>query len=68
MSNNTNRPIDYAKLDKILQESQAGRGDVVWVSDPRHPDGGYYVLAGGDAGAGVGGGNADEIERYLRSN
>ena len=67
MSKN-NRQSQSDILDKILSDSQEGRGDVVWISDPRHPDGGYYVTASGQEPLGpTGHSTLDEIEKYLRS-
>ena len=56
----------YDILDKMLNDSQSGRGDVVWIQDPRHPDGGYYVQAS-DAQAHDKFKSTDDIERFLRS-
>lgn len=57
----------YEILDKILAETQRdGESARVWVRDPRHPDGGYYVQPAGD-GQPAAGLSVDEIERYLRS-
>ena len=63
----TQKTPNYDILDKILQESKQGRNNVVWIQDPRHPDGGYFVQEGNqEAGAGTNQTIAD-IERYLRS-
>lgn len=64
---NKQRNTNYDILDQILRDSQTGRGQVVWITDPRHPDGGYYVQASdlpADANTNQ---TIDEIERYLRS-
>lgn len=60
---------NYQILDKILSDSQQGRNEVVWISDPRHPDGGYCVQASeaSDSSAQESFKSVDDIERYLRS-
>jgi hypothetical protein len=65
---NKQRNTNYDILDKILSDSQQGRNEVVWVQDPRHPEGGYYVQASDlPPGAGPDFKTVDDIERYLRS-
>jgi hypothetical protein len=64
----SNKNRQYDILDKILGESQENRNEVVWVSDPRHPQGGYYTQAvDGQPATNDKFQTADDIERYLRS-
>lgn len=57
----------YDILDKILADSQTGRDELVWISDPRHKDGGYYVPASSAPAAANQFKSVDDLERYLRS-
>ncbi len=58
---------NYDILDKILSDSQNGRDETVWIQDPRHPDGGYYVQVSDRPTLADTFKTMDDIERYLRS-
>ena len=58
---------NYDILDKILGDSQAGRGETVWIDDPRSPNGGYYVQVSDRPTLAETFQTVDDIEKYLRS-
>lgn len=61
-SNKSNNDI----LDSILNGTTQGRGETVWIQDPRHPDGGYYVQVSDNPTLAETFKTVDDIEKYLR--
>ena len=61
--NNNNFDI----LDGILNGTTEGRGETVWIQDPRHPQGGYYVQVSDNPTLAETFKTVDDIEKYLRS-
>lgn len=60
----------YDILDKILAESDkkgrgGGSGNDVWVTDDRHPQGGYWITS--DSDWQTLDKSVSDIEKYLRS-
>ncbi len=64
---NKSRNTNYDILDKILNDANvpARQGGQEWVSDPRHPNGGYMVYSQEDFDRLKE--STDAIEKYLRS-
>lgn len=54
-------------LDGILYGTTEGRGETVWIQDPRHPQGGYYVQVSDNPTLAGTFKTVDDIEKYLRS-
>jgi hypothetical protein len=54
-------------LDNILNGSTNGRSETVWIQDPRHRDGGYYVQTSDRQTLAETFKTVDDIEKYLRS-
>lgn len=65
MANKNNKNYDI--LDKILADANipARQSEQHWVSDPRHPNGGYMIDSQEDFDRLKE--STDQIEKYLRS-